>query len=248
MRISRSHPRYRSLKTRERLVRSIEKGLVVKEGLIAHGRGEAFDYLLGEKTIPPAEKAEKAAVAYLLKAKRPVISINGNSAALASKQIVGLGEAVNAMLEANVFYGDREKRIGLIVKELKKNGAREVLGPKSDARIPRLMGQRALCSSKGIFASDVVLVPLEDGDRTLCLARMDKVVITIDLNPLSRTSMGADVSIVDELTRAITNMTKHAKKLAGDTKAINRTIKGFDNKKNLSSVLDYVGKRLAGRR
>ncbi len=49
-----------------------------------------------------------------------------------------------------------------------------------------------------IFAADVVIVPLEDGDRCEALKRWAKIVITVDLNPLSRTSRTADLTIVDE--------------------------------------------------
>ena len=43
------HPRYKSLLAREKLVEASD--VVAKQGLIAHGRGEAFDYLLGEQTL-----------------------------------------------------------------------------------------------------------------------------------------------------------------------------------------------------
>ena len=48
--IPKTHPRARSLLVREKLVSGFDSGLVAKEGLIAHARGEAFDYLVGEKT------------------------------------------------------------------------------------------------------------------------------------------------------------------------------------------------------
>ncbi len=76
MKIPRSHPRYESLVRRERLVRAWKEGVVVPEGLIAHGRGEAWDYLFGEGTSAPALVAERAAAAHLLAASRPVISVN----------------------------------------------------------------------------------------------------------------------------------------------------------------------------
>ncbi len=78
------HPRYRSLVVREQLVRFAREGIVAWEGLIAHGRGEAFDYLLGERTTPSAALAERTAAAMLLSAERAVISVNGNTAALAA--------------------------------------------------------------------------------------------------------------------------------------------------------------------
>jgi 4-phosphopantoate--beta-alanine ligase len=245
LKIPKSHPRYKSLMIRERLVKALEKDLAVHEGLIAHGRGEAFDYLLGERTINYSVKAERVAAAYLLRADNAVISVNGNVAALAPRRIVDLSRIVGAKLEANVFYGKREKRIKEIIKELKRHGASAVLGSKPDARIPGLKGQRALCSDDGLYSSDVVLVPLEDGDRTEALARMGKTVISIDLNPLSRTSQAAHVSIVDELTRAVPNIKKYAKELKYRSKKIDKTISEFDNEKNLSLILNYIGKRLA---
>ena len=48
--IPRSHPRYESLVIREKLVKGVKEGITALQGLIAHGRGEMFDYILGEKT------------------------------------------------------------------------------------------------------------------------------------------------------------------------------------------------------
>ena len=42
-----SHPRYASLLMRRRLEIAAEKGMLADSAMIAHGRGEAFDYLLG---------------------------------------------------------------------------------------------------------------------------------------------------------------------------------------------------------
>ncbi|MCG2825007.1 MAG: phosphopantothenate/pantothenate synthetase family protein, partial [Thermoplasmatales archaeon] len=102
--IPKSHPRYESLMIREKLVQGFRDGFVVPEGLIAHGRGEAFDYLIDEKTMPASEKAEKTAAAYLLKAKKPVISVNGNTAALVRDDIINLSKIVPAKIEINLFY------------------------------------------------------------------------------------------------------------------------------------------------
>jgi pantothenate synthetase (EC 6.3.2.1) len=61
--IPENHPRRQSLLIRERLVELMERGAVVPQGLIAHGRGECFDYLIGEATQGFAERAMRAAVA-----------------------------------------------------------------------------------------------------------------------------------------------------------------------------------------
>lgn len=76
--------------TRERLAEGVRNGLVDPTGLISHGRGEAFDYLMGERTIPPADEAERAAAAFLLKAENPVVCMNGNSVVLEPEGLIAL--------------------------------------------------------------------------------------------------------------------------------------------------------------
>ena len=245
MKIPRSHPRYASLVRRERLVKAWRNGLVVPEGLIAHGRGEAFDYLLGEESTAPALVAEKAAAARLLQAHRPVISVNGNVAGLAPREVVRLARETSARLEVNLFHRT-EARVARIVRVLKAAGARDVLGPRPDARIPGLESKRALCHREGLFAADVVLVPLEDGDRTEALVRMEKTVISIDLNPLSRTSRQATVPIVDELTRALLNIERFAKELRHDPREARRIARSYDRRGNLRATYDCLRWRLRG--
>ncbi len=214
------------------LVDGVEECITSKAGLIAHGRGEAFDYILGEKTIDSALRAEKAAVHKLLEADNPVISINGNVAALVPGDIVKLSERLDAKLEVNLFHRT-EERLKKIKGKLVKNGAKEVYGLEADAKIPNLDHARALCSEEGIYSSDVVLVPLEDGDRTKALSEMGKTVITIDLNPMSRTARTADITIVDNITRAVKNMIK-----------VDPLDDSYDNKKSLSDTLRYMSERL----
>ena len=72
-----NHPRARSLILREQLVEGVKLGLTSTAGLIAHGRGEAFYYLLGEQTHDFARRSIAAASALLLTAKHPVFSVNG---------------------------------------------------------------------------------------------------------------------------------------------------------------------------
>src|SRR2546425_808462 len=134
MKIPRSHPRYDSLVQRERLVRAWKDGVAVPEGLIAHGRGEAWDYLFGEETSAPALVAERAAAAHLLAAERPVISVNGNVAALAAREVVQLARAIPARIEVNLFHRT-ETRVAMIVRILERAGARDVLGRGPNARI-----------------------------------------------------------------------------------------------------------------
>ena len=244
MKISPNHPRFRSLETRERLVKGFQSGVVAPQGLIAHGRGEAFDYLFGEITPKSSRLATKAAVALLLGAKNPVISINGNTAALVSQDIVKLARSVPAGVEVNLFHRSiaRERRIASL---LKHNGADQVLGVNAKARV-RIRGvasPRRSVDAKGIGDADVVLIPLEDGDRTEALRNAGKAVIAIDLNPMSRTSQAATVTIVDNIIRAIPELLRITLRM----KPLSRSRLGaissdFDNEKNLARVMkDMIG-------
>ncbi len=242
--IPKSHPRYESLMTREKIVEGVKKGITSTQGLIAQGRGEAFDYLLGEKTTPDALHAEKVAAAMLLLSEKPVISVNGNVAALVPDEIIRLSDSVNAPLEVNLFYRT-EDRVNKIIKHLHSLGAKN-MRTKTDALIPGIEHKRAKVDSSGIFSADVVLVPLEDGDRCKALVDMGKTVIVIDLNPLSRTAQCAHVTIVDNVVRVIPNMTRFADELGrSDKDELEKLIKGFDNRKNLAKAIDDILKHLA---
>jgi 4-phosphopantoate--beta-alanine ligase len=247
--IPKSHPRAKSLLIREKLVSGFDDGIVAKEGLLAHGRGEAFDYLLGEKTTILAKKSIQAAAALLLLAKNPVISVNGNIAALAAKEIVQLAKIISGKIEVNIFYSS-EARKEKIVQVLKKNGAKTVLGldRKNQTRIPRLDSARRIVDKNGIFSADVVLVPIEDGDRTIALRRFGKKVITFDLNPLSRTAQTAHITIVDNAIRGMGELLQACKKLSLKNEAVlKKIVHGFNNKKNLSENILEIRKNLTRR-
>ena len=222
--------------TRELIVEGVRNGITSTQGLIAQGRGEAFDYLIGEKSTDSALAAEKIAAAQLLLAKRPVISVNGNVAALVPAEIIKLGEIVNAPLEVNLFHRT-EDRVDKIIKHLHSLGARN-LCVKSDALIPGIDHERAKVDSDGILRADVVLVPLEDGDRCKAFVDMGKTVIAIDLNPLSRTAQCATVTIVDNIIRAVPNISKFAGELKGLRKEeLRKTVRGYDNKETLCNAI-----------
>ena len=234
------HPRYRSLLTRERLAECAKKGIVAWEGLTAHGRGEAFDYLIGERTTESALFAERVAAALLLKARHPVISVNGNTAALAAPEISALQKACGARVEVNLFHRT-ETRIKKIETLLLKSGVAISTG-NAEQLLP-LSHDRAWCRREGIFSADVVLVPLEDGDRCQALVDMGKTVIAIDLNPLSRTARSATITIVDELTRALPHITQACYEISGDEKE--NLINSVDNHYLLSEAIREMTVRLS---
>lgn len=241
-----SHPRAESLRVREQLVAMARRGVVAPEGLLAHGRGEAFDYILGEKTNPFALEAMKAAAASLLLARHPVISVNGNAAALASKDIVHLSKIVDAPMEVNLFHRS-SKRERKIAQLLRKHGATRILGVgrRASAVIPEIQSMRRRVDPQGILKADVVLVPLEDGDRTEALRKLGKTVISIDLNPLSRTSRAASISIVDNLVRAMPRLRLIASQLKPlDEKRLKRMMVGYTNSRALAEAVLLLSRRL----
>ena len=246
-----SHPRAESLRIRHRLVRGFEEGLVAAEGLLAHGRGEALDYLLGEETGVAARQACRAAAAALRASDRPVISVNGNAAALCAEQLVSLAECTGAALEVNLFY-DSPGRRGAIAERLRRCGAKSVLGldPEGMAVLHGTDSARRMVDRDGILTADTVVVPLEDGDRTAALKRAGKTVITFDLNPLSRTAQTADISIIDNITRAADVLVEECRNLAGegggDSRGgggganLARIVRDFDNKGNLAQAVRQI--------
>ncbi|WP_436344662.1 4-phosphopantoate--beta-alanine ligase [Natronorubrum sp. FCH18a] len=238
--IPEDHPRYQDLLTRHRIEKGVEKGITHLQGMHAEGRGSAFDYLLGEETIPSADAAERAAAAHLLLADHPVLSINGNVAALVPGEMADLAAATGADLEVNLFNRTPE-RIEAIADHLREYGAEDVKGLEADARIPNLDHQRAKVDEDGIYAADVVLVPLEDGDRAEALNEMGKTEIVIDLNPLSRSPQVAEVPIVDNIIRAVPNMTAHARELAdAKTDELHEIIEAFDREQALEDAEERI--------
>ncbi|WP_251341224.1 4-phosphopantoate--beta-alanine ligase [Haloplanus halophilus] len=234
--IPEDHPRHDSLVTRHRIEAGVEKGITSRQGLIAQGRGEAFDYLLGERTLPSADDAARAAAAHLLLADRPVVSVNGNAAALVPGDLVALADAVGAELEVNLF-NRTDERMRAIADHLRDHGASEVKGLAADARLPNLDHERAKVDADGIAAADVVLVPLEDGDRAAALADLGKVEIVVDLNPLSRSAQVADVPVVDNILRAIPAITAHARDLAdAPREELERIVTEFDAEATLAAA------------
>lgn len=244
--IPKSHPRYESLLLRDKIVKAAEKGYLADSAMIAHGRGEAFDYLIGEKTTYPAKRAMYVAVAALLLSNNPVISVNGNATALAIDEIIELANEVNAKIEINLFYRTDE-RVELLTSLYREHGYKEILGSLDDdiEYLNDIKNNRATASKTGIYSADTILIPLEDGDRAEIIKKTGKNTITIDLNPLSRTSKMSDVSIMDNIVRAIPFMTKIAKDLkTQDKNVLIEMVNEFDNKENLKECLEQIKRGL----
>jgi 4-phosphopantoate--beta-alanine ligase len=234
------HPRYRSLVTRELLAEGVKKGIVSPEGLTAHGRGEAFDYFIGERTTKSAFLAERTAAALLLSARHPLISVNGNAAALAVREIAALQKACGALVEVNLFHRT-EDRVSLI-EDLLRSAGTDVFSGTAEQLLP-ISHDRAWCRREGMFSADVILIPLEDGDRAEALVGMGKTVIAIDLNPLSRTARRASLTIVDELTRALPNITGACRNLTGAERV--QLVASIDNTYLLSEAIREMTVRLS---
>ena len=234
-----SHPRYQSLLLRHRLEEAEKKGMLAGSAMIAHGRGEAYDYLLGEQTIPSALHATKEALTALKGASHPVLSLNGNVVALAGKEMLQLAAVLECPVEINIFYRTPERMEALLshLEAIRSSEGIDVkiLGAKPNAKIPGLEGPRANCTKEGILDSDVIMVPLEDGDRCEALVSMGKTVIVIDLNPLSRSAKMGNITIVDELTRVVANMLELLSQPTHDNGGL-----AYDNEAVLIDTLRHI--------
>ena len=116
----------------------------------------------------------------------------------------------------------------------------KILGANPDSLIPGLEGPRAKCCKDGIFSSEVILVPLEDGDRCEALVAMGKTVIVVDLNPLSRSSRMASITIVDEISRVARNMLS----LIENDDRLNDG-ENYENAKTIQKSILYITKSLS---
>ena len=115
------------------------------------------------------------------------------------------------------------------------------MGQKEFVKIPELTSNRRHVDPEGIFLADVVFVPLEDGDRTKALINMQKKVITVDLNPLSRTAQNATISIIDNIVRAIPELVKTSKQLKQKSQnPLLKILNNFNNKYNIDNSLNII--------
>lgn len=237
------HPRFLSNFYRDLLSEGVSKGITSLQGLTAHGRGETFDYLLGEKTCSFARKSIEASACLFLLSKYPVVSVNGNTAILAGKELVKLSKLLNAPLEINLYHSSklRERKI---YSHLQKLGGVNILMPDK-TKIKGVYSNRKMISRRGQKKADLVFVPLEDGDRTRALIGLGKKVITIDLNPLSRTANDATVTIVDNIVRTLPVLIDTITLFRSlSPKKLQSKLNSYDNKKNLAGVLRFIRKRL----
>ena len=96
--------------------------------------------------------------------------------------------------------------------------------------------------SNGIYKADVIMLTMEDGDRTQALLDMGKKVIALDINPLSKTAKTADITIVDNVIRVMPTMidTITALKREKDIDHLQNIIDEFDNRRNLANSLKVI--------
>jgi 4-phosphopantoate--beta-alanine ligase len=180
----------------------------------------------------------------LLLAKKPALSVNGNVAALVPNEMVTLSNELKAPLEINLFHRT-EERVAKISELLRNLGAEWILGENPDIILPGLNHARSKATRGGIFDADVVLIPLEDGDRCEALVKMGKKVIAIDLNPLSRTARTAKLTIVDNIVRAMPNLIFSIRELSGmSTRDLQDLLLGYDNDELLRQALFEIRKNL----
>jgi len=70
-------------------------------------------------------------------------------------------------------------------------------------------------------------------------------VIAIDMNPMSRTARAADITIVDNIVRALPRLVEAVKKLSRSSRVrLHKMVDDFDNTKNLKAMVELISKRL----
>jgi 4-phosphopantoate--beta-alanine ligase len=145
-----------------------------------------------------------------------------------------------------LFYY-RKEREDAIKDALFAAGAKEVLGThdRPSATVPELSSNRRKVDPDGIGTGDVILVPLEDGDRTEALKAIGKFVVTIDLNPMSRTAVYSDITIVDNVIRALPLMVELAREMKDLPKdELLQIVENFNNTENLATSVHIIMQHL----
>lgn len=241
--LNKDHPRYKSLVYREKIVDAHKNGILADSGMIAHGRGETFDYLIGEKTTENSKNTIDAAACYLLCAENAVLSVNGNTTALVAEDVAKLANLLDIPVEINLYYRTDE-RVANISKVYEDLGVKKILGTNDDEFIdtPDLNGPRSPVSIDGISKADVIFIPLEDGDRAEKLTiNNHKTTISVDLNPLSRTAQTSTVTIVDNVVRVMPQLISAVEKYMDmDKEELQMKIDSFNNKDNLKNAIDDI--------
>ena len=121
------------------------------------------------------------------------------------------------------------------------------MGSAASKTIGGISSPRAKVDPNGIGKADVVLIPLEDGDRAQALENQGKRVIAIDLNPMSRTSQVASVTIVDNLVRAIPALIESSRKMKKLPQSqLEKYISSFNNERNLANAIEQIVQYLQG--
>ena len=124
-----------------------------------------------------------------------------------------------------------------IAEWLRQAGATQVLLPAEDAQLDYIDSNRRFVHPDGLLRADVVFVPLEDGDRCRALRRMGKEVITVDLNPLSRTAQEASITVVDHVARALPGLIEALDSAASEGDKQNRSrLAAYQNKTVLAAA------------
>jgi len=126
---------------------------------------------------------------------------------------------------------------------LLKHGAVRVLIPSPDTQLSFIDSNRKYVHPDGIFGADVVFVPLEDGDRCEALRKMGKDVISVDLNPMSRTASKSSVTIVDNVVRVLPLLIREIRELANASPIVlQKIVSRYNNEKVLETALQRIRK------
>lgn len=232
------------INSRKIMIEALRKKIATETGLIALGRSEIFEIFFDGDTPAPTRDVIDAVAARLLLAEYPVISVNGNAVALSAKDLIKLAKEINAKIEVNLLYRTNE-RLEAIRRFLNDEGASDdiILIPEYGTAdtLDGISSARKFIHKEGISKADVVLVLMEDGDRVKALVDRGKVVIAIEINPLSPTASMANVALIDNIVRAIpaikNAVSELKKKKKDELKIIAAT---YDHESYLSKVIELL--------
>ena len=141
----------------------------------------------------------------------------------------------------NLFYRSK-KRIEAIKSHLTNFNPFVLFGYDENhlVEIENLKSDRRIVDKRGIAVADVVFVPLEDGDRAEILKENGKTIITVDLNPLSRTAKMSDVTIIDNIVRVVPLISKYISEM--NERIATEIIREYNNNEIIQKALNEISK------
>lgn len=237
-----SHPRYRSIIVREKLVNAYNNNILNDEDLIDFGKEEAVDYFLGEKTTKMAYISYIISIMDMFLAKKPALILDNISFILAEDTIrksvkdaffvyPSIDGREDRADNIHPFFGDR---LLIVINEKSFN---EILLKRIGLPYFKYSSTEDI-DDLGI---DLLFYHKMDNRQLDGLKNVKKVYF--GLNLFSNCYYCSDLVILDNINRFFTNIERlYFKLIKNDKERLNKLVVKFGN---VDFLKEYVKEMIA---